>query len=77
MICFYILKISKRISISDIIYQTPFSVKTEIDYEFFYNLKDFDNQDSVYIMPATYNSGIEAKFIISAYCDSPIELTKI
>ena len=74
MICLYILKPSKRISINDIVYQTSFVPDSYIEYDLFYDVNNFDCKDEIYIMPATYSSGIEGKFILSAYCESPITL---
>lgn len=77
MICFYVMKASPTLSLDNIIYQTPFSPKNEIDYDFFYNMKDFEGKNVIHIMPATYNNGIDAQFILSAFCESPIQFTKL
>ena len=74
MICFYILKPSKKITLNDIVYQTAFVPNDFIEYDILYDAKAFDNNDEIYIMPTTYSNGIEGKFIISAYCESPISL---
>ena len=74
MICLYILRPSKRLSLQDIVYQTAFVPGTYLEYDLFYNIERFDGEDEIYIMPATYSSGIEGKFILSAYCESPISL---
>jgi hypothetical protein len=76
MICLYILKHPKNVSLDKIVFQTPFLPKTEMTYDFQYNPQDFDNHDTVYIMPTTYENNIPGKFIISAYCDSPVKMTR-
>lgn len=74
MLCFYILRPSKRVAITEIVYQTAFVPNDFIEYDIQYDAKAFNNSDEIYIMPTTYTSGIEGKFIISAYCDSPVNL---
>lgn len=74
MLCFYILKPSKRVTINDIVYQTAFLPNDFIEYDIMYDAKAFDNSDVINIMPTTYSNGIEGKFILSAYCDSPVSL---
>lgn len=59
MISLYILKPSKNPELGNIVFQTPFLPKTELTYDFQYNPADFDNQDTVFIMPATYENGIQ------------------
>ena len=58
MISLYILKKSPKLNINDIIYQTPFSSDLSIDYDFLYKPEFFNNEDKIYIMPATYEKGI-------------------
>ena len=77
MICLYVMKVGEKISTQNIIYQTPFTPKLEIDYDLVYDKNDFDNKEVIHIMPATYSNGIEGKFILSVFCESPIELKKI
>lgn len=59
MICFYVMKVGEKICLENIVYQTPFSPKNEIDYDFQYNMKDFEGKNTIHIMPATYSNGIE------------------
>lgn len=54
MIGLYILNSKENITPANIIFHSEFFPKSDIEFVFEFNKKDFPNTNTVYIMPATY-----------------------
>lgn len=79
MICLYGIKEGTpgKWSPSDIVFDTGFKPSNYLDHTFVFDPAKFEKNQEIYLMPTTYHSGIETKFILAAYCEKPIELIPI
>jgi hypothetical protein len=55
MVCLYIMKLGPKLSTDIIVYQSPFSPTSSLQYEFEFTSDKFDNQNSFLVVPTTFN----------------------